>query len=212
MTVLKMKRRGLMFVISSPSGAGKTTLARRLLSQDTEISLSVSVTTRSPREGEVHGQDYIFVSRDEFTSLREQGEFLEHAEVFGNLYGTPRAPVEQAMGQGRDVLFDVDWQGTQQLSQAAAGDVVKVFILPPSADILARRLLGRAKDPASVIAARMAKAADEISHWNEYDYVLVNDNLDHCYAELISILMAERARKERQVGLDEFARTLRDTL
>ena len=212
MSATKLNRRGLMLVISSPSGAGKTTLARRLLANDGNSSLSISVTTRPPRDGEVHGRDYIFVSREEFEKLKAGGEFLEYAEVFGNFYGTPKAPVEQALEQGRDVLFDVDWQGTQQLTQSAGGDLAKVFILPPSADMLAKRLMKRGQDSAQVIAQRMDKAADEISHWNEYDYVLINDDLDRCYAELWAILMAERAKKNRQLDLNEFVRRMRDEL
>jgi guanylate kinase len=200
-------RRGLMFVLSSPSGAGKTTLSRRLLNEDGDITLSVSATTRPPRPGEVDGVDYFFVTPERFAEMVASDDLLEWATVFGNRYGTPRGPVEAALHEGRDVLFDIDWQGTQQLQQTdAASDLVRVFILPPDLAELERRLQGRATDPAEVIAGRMARARDEISHWGEYDYILVNDNADLCLAELRAILKAERLRRKRQLGLADFVR------
>jgi len=195
-------RRGILIILSSPSGAGKSTLARRLLASDPDISFSVSATTRPPRPGEVDGRDYHFRSRADFEAMVAAGEMLEHAEVFGNLYGSPRAPVEDAIAAGRDTLFDIDWQGGQQIANSALkGDSVSVFILPPSIAALRERLVGRAQDSAEVIAGRMARARDEISHWAEYDYVLVNADLDHCEAELRTILAAERLRRERQPEL-----------
>ena len=196
------ERRGLLFVLSSPSGAGKSTLTRRLLAADPAIGLSVSATTRPPREGETHGKDYFFVSRAEFESMAADGRMLESAEVFGNFYGTPRGPVEAAIRAGRDMLFDVDWQGAQQLRASDLGQsVVQVFILPPSIAELERRLRARAADSDAVIAGRMAKARDEISHWAEYDYVLINDDLDSCLARIGTILAAERLRWTRQTWL-----------
>ena len=200
-------RRGLMFVLSSPSGAGKTTLSRRLLTDDPDITLSVSATTRPPRGDETEGRDYRFVSPERFAAMVQGDELLEWATVFGNRYGTPRGPVEAALHEGHDVLFDIDWQGTQQLQQTdAASDLVRVFILPPDLVELQRRLEGRATDAADVIAGRMARARDEISHWGEYDYILVNDDADQCLAELRSILKAERLRRKRQLGLADFVR------
>ena len=200
-------RRGLMFVLSSPSGAGKTTLSRRLLNDDPDIRLSVSATTRPPRAGEIDGVDYVFVAADRFAEMVKADELLEWATVFGNRYGTPRAPVEAALHEGRDVLFDIDWQGTQQLQQTdAASDLVRVFILPPDLAELRRRLHGRATDAADVIADRMARARDEISHWGEYDYILINDDAEHCLGELRAILRAERLRRKRQLGLADFVR------
>jgi guanylate kinase len=202
-------RRGLMFVMSSPSGAGKTTLSRRLLEEDGGIMLSVSATTRPPRPGETEGQDYYFVSPDRFQQMVKDGELLEWATVFGNRYGTPRAPVEAALQTGRDVLFDIDWQGTQQLQQTdSASDLVRIFILPPDLDELERRLRARATDHADVIADRMARARGEISHWGEYDYILINDDAETCLAELRSILKAERLRRKRQLGLAGFVRAM----
>lgn len=201
-------RRGLLLVMSSPSGAGKTTLSRRLLAADPNIAMSVSVTTRQPRPGEVNGKDYHFIARDEFARLRDDGELLEYAEVFGNSYGTPKRPVLDALQAGRDVLFDIDWQGTQQLAQVMEDDLVRIFILPPSAEELRERLIGRAQDSASTVAKRMAKAADEISHWPEYDYVIVNDDLASASAEIEAILRAERLRRRRRVGLTQFVRDL----
>jgi guanylate kinase len=201
-------RRGLLFVMSSPSGAGKTTLSRRLLAADSNISMSVSVTTRKPRPGEVDGKDYHFISKDAFDNMVAAGELLEWASVFGNLYGTPRRPVEAALAAGRDVLFDIDWQGTQQLAQAMKDDLVRLFILPPTPDSLRDRLIKRAQDSSAVIAKRMAEAAHEISHWPEYDYVVVNDDLDTAHKQVIAILTAERLRRRRQLGLAEFVRQL----
>ena len=200
-------RRGLLLVMSSPSGAGKTTLSRRLLAADPNITMSVSVTTRQPRPGEVDGKDYHFISQAEFARLRDSGELLEYAEVFGNFYGTPKRPVAEALQAGRDVLFDIDWQGTQQLAQAMEDDLVRIFILPPSAEELRERLIGRAQDSLSTVAKRMAKAADEISHWPEYDYVIVNENVDVASAEIEAILRAERLRR-RRTGLTAFVREL----
>jgi len=201
-------RRGLLLVMSSPSGAGKTTLSRRLLAADTNITMSISVTTRAPRPGEVNGKDYHFITHEAFARLRDEGELLEYAEVFGNFYGTPRQPVTEALQGGRDVLFDIDWQGTQQLGATMEEDLVRIFILPPSAEELRERLIGRAQDSASTVAKRMAKAADEISHWPEYDYVIVNDDIDRASAEIEAILRAERLRRRRRVGLTAFVREL----
>jgi guanylate kinase len=206
MTVIQ--RRGLLLVMSSPSGAGKTTLSRRLLAADPMITMSVSVTTRPPRPGEVNGRDYHFITQEEFAGLRDRGELLEYAEVFGNFYGTPKRPVAEALQAGRDVLFDIDWQGTQQLGAAMEDDLVRIFILPPSAEELRERLIGRAQDSASTVAKRMAKAADEISHWPEYDYVIVNENIEQAGAEIEAILTAERLRRRRQLGLTGFVREL----
>lgn len=205
-------RRGLLLVMSSPSGAGKTTLARKLLSSDPNITMSVSVTTRAPRPGEVDGKDYHFITHEEFARLRDRGDLLEYAEVFGNYYGTPKRPVADALQEGRDVLFDIDWQGTQQLGAVMQEDLVRIFILPPSADELRERLIRRAQDSASTVAKRMAKAADEISHWPEYDYVIVNENADKASAEINAILMAERLRRRRRVGLTSFVRELTKAL
>lgn len=200
-------RRGLMFVLSSPSGAGKTTMSRALMAEDSGITMSVSATTRRPRPGEVDGVDYYFVSNDQFQSMVAENALLEWATVFGNRYGTPRAPVESALAGGRDVLFDIDWQGTQQLQQTdAASDLVRVFILPPHLDELERRLRNRNTDHPEVIAGRMARARDEISHWGEYDYILVNDDAETCLNEIRAILKAERLRRKRQLGLAGFVR------
>ena len=197
-------RRGLLLVLSSPSGAGKTTLSRRLIAEDELISMSVSVTTRAPRPGEVDGRDYHFRDVAAFELLRERGELLEWANVHGNLYGTPTAPVMEQMTLGRDVLFDIDWQGANQLNATAPDDVVRVFILPPSAEALRQRLEGRAQDKPEVVARRLAGAAAEIEHWAEYDYVLVNADLERCLAELTTILAAERLRRARQPQLTPF--------
>ena len=205
-------RRGLMLVLSSPSGAGKTTLSRRLLAADPMIELSVSVTTRRQRPGEVDGRDYHFIDRARFDAMVRQGSLLEWAEVFAHCYGTPRAPVEAALAAGRDVLFDVDWQGTQQLREKAPKDLVSVFVLPPSIPELERRLKTRAQDDDAVIRARMAKAADEMSHWGEYDYVIVNHDVGHAFAEVRAILAAERLKRERQTGLTAFVRGLQAEL
>jgi len=202
-------RRGLMLVISSPSGAGKTTIARRLLASDPDLTLSVSVTTRRPRTAERDGVDYHFVDEPTFLAMIERGELLEHALVYGNRYGTPRRPVETALAAGRDVLFDIDWQGAQQLRVAAQGDVVSVFILPPSVDELRRRLTERASDSADDIDRRLAQVADDVTRWPEYDYVIVNENLERSLAQMQSVLAAERVRWARQPGLFRFAERFR---
>jgi guanylate kinase len=204
-----MQRRGLLIILSSPSGAGKSTLARRLMAWDPTLKFSVSATTRSPRPGEEEGREYYFKSRAAFQDMVAAEEMLEHAEVFGNLYGTPRGPVEAAMTAGRDTLFDIDWQGGQQIRRSAlAKDVVSIFILPPSIADLEARLRSRAQDSDAVIAGRMAKSRDEISHWAEYDYVIINRDVEAAEAELKTILMAERARADRQPGLNDFVRGL----
>jgi guanylate kinase len=205
-------RRGLMLVLSSPSGAGKTTLSRRLLAEDGGVTLSVSVTTRKIRPGEVDGRDYHFIDRRRFDALVEKDELLEWAEVFDNYYGTPEKPVMDALAGGHDVLFDIDWQGTQQLGEKARGDVVSVFILPPSIPELERRLHKRAQDDYETIHRRMAKAADEMSHWAEYEYVVINHELDQAFADVKAILAAERLKRERQPGLSDFVRGLQAKL
>jgi guanylate kinase len=201
-------RRGLMLVLSSPSGAGKTTLSRGLLASDTNVVLSVSATTRKKRPNENEGRDYSFVSRDGFDAAIEAGEFLEYATVFDHLYGTPRKPVMDALAAGQDVLFDIDWQGTQQLKERVREDLVSIFVLPPTHDELERRLRIRAQDSDDVVKMRMSKAAAEISHWPEYDYVIVNDDLGLAQARIQAILDAERLRRTRQVGLSDFVRKL----
>jgi guanylate kinase len=205
----QMKRRGVLFVLSSPSGAGKSTIARMLLASESELSLSVSATTRAMRRGEQDGRDYHFVSLDRFREMASNHEFLEWAHVFDQRYGTPRAPVEAMLAAGKDVLFDIDWQGAQQLHQIAGGDVVRVFILPPSMEELRRRLEGRATDAQEIIDRRMARADAEISHWDGYDYVLVNDEVESCFAKVKTILAAERLKRSRQTGLIGFIRKLR---
>jgi guanylate kinase len=204
-------RRGLMLVLSSPSGAGKTTLSHLLL-DDPDVTLSISVTTRPQRPGETDGAHYHFIDRAQFDAMVKNGELLEWAEVFGHCYGTPRAPVEAALAAGRDVLFDIDWQGTQQVREKARSDLVSVFVLPPSAPELARRLHTRAQDTEDVIRSRMAKAADEMSHWAEYDYVIVNRDLADAFAQLRAILAAERLKRERQTGLSDFVRSVQGDL
>ncbi len=199
-----------MLVMSSPSGAGKTTIARELLKRDPDIEMSVSATTRPPRPGEENGKDYFFVSEEKYKSMVSAGEFLEHAKVFDNFYGTPREPMEEALKAGRDVLFDVDWQGTQQLRENARDDLVSVFVLPPSKDELARRLTGRAQDSEKVVRKRMAKASDEMSHYIEYDYIIVNDEIEESVKRVRSILDAERMKRERLIGLHEFVENMRD--
>jgi guanylate kinase len=199
-----------MLVLSSPSGAGKTSISRALLARERDLSMSVSVTTRPKRPGEVAGSDYHFVDTETFGLMVNRGELLEHAKVFGNYYGTPRGPVEASLAAGRDVLFDIDWQGTQQLRQSAGRDLVAVFVLPPSTRELEKRLRTRAQDTPRVVAERMAKAADEMSHWPEYDYVLVNDDLAASTDAVIAILAAERLRRERQTGLGDFVKSLRE--
>lgn len=203
-----MPRRGLMLILSSPSGAGKTTIARRLLASEDNLHMSVSVTTRPMRAGEMEGRDYYFTSLDQFAGMVADDAFLEWAEVFGNRYGTPRAHIAQGLAEGRDFLFDVDWQGAQQLSQAAGKDVVSVFLLPPSIAELEHRLRARNTDSEDVIAGRMARARSEISHWDGYDYVVVNRDLDECFGTVRTIMQAERLRRERQTGLVEFTRGL----
>ncbi len=202
-------RRGLMLVLSSPSGAGKTSISRALLEQDDALTLSVSATTRARRPGEVHGRDYLFVDPEEFTLMINRRELLEHAKVFGNYYGTPRQQVEQTLAEGSDVLFDIDWQGTQQMADQARADLVSVFILPPSTAELERRLRSRAQDSPAVVAERMSKAADEISHYREYDYIIVNHKISDSVAEVRAILAAERLRRDRQLGLTDFVKYLR---
>jgi guanylate kinase len=202
------QRRGLLIVLSSPSGAGKSTIARMLLDADKEVTMSVSATTRPKRPGEVEGVDYHFVDEAEFDRLISAGEFVEWAPVFGFRYGTPKAPVKDALRDGRDILFDIDWQGTQQLHSAMGEDLVRIFILPPSMPELERRLRERGTDQEAVIADRMQRAASEISHWAEYDYVLVNDEMDACLAQVRTIVAAERLKRARQIGLVSFVRDL----
>jgi guanylate kinase len=209
---LTIDRRGLLLVLSSPSGAGKTTLARRLIDADPDISMSVSVTTRKPRPGEQDGRDYFFVDEAKFKSMAEGGELLEWARVFDNFYGTPRAPVEAAIAQGKDILFDIDWQGAQQLSEKMKQDVARVFILPPSAASLEERLRTRAQDSDDVVRRRMSQASAEISHWPEYDYVIVNTDLPRSMEGLTAILAAERLRRERLNGLTGFVRQMQSKL
>ncbi len=201
-------RRGLMLVLSSPSGAGKTTLARRLVDAEAGVAMSVSCTTRKQRKGEIEGRDYYFVDREIFTAMRDRGEFLEWAVVFDNYYGTRRAPVEEALRDGRDVLFDVDWQGAEKLRAEAEDDVVTVFILPPSGAVLERRLTERAQDAPEVVEARMRGASNEIQHWNEYDYVVINRDVDEALAAVRAILAAERLRRSRLTGLKDFVQGL----
>ncbi len=203
-----VQRRGLMFILSSPSGAGKTTLARGLIESDGAIVMSVSATTRRPRPGETDGTDYFFVDDGRFDRMVSDGQFLEHATVFGHRYGTPAAPVREALAQGRDILFDIDWQGAQQLKEAAREDVASVFILPPSLEELERRLRARAQDPEDVVLRRMQKAMDETSHWAEYDYVLVNDDVGRSLQTVCTILAAERTKRARQTGLAGFVKNL----
>jgi guanylate kinase len=203
-----LHRRGLMFILSSPSGAGKTTISRRMLESDGHIRLSISVTTRPIRPGEVDGKDYFFTDQPQFDRMVEDGHFMEWAHVFGHSYGTPKAQVRAGLKAGEDFLFDIDWQGTQQLYQKAETDVVRVFLLPPSLAELHRRLASRGTDSADVIASRMARAQAEISHWDGYDYVVVNDDIDECFAKVEQILAAERLKRARQTGLIGFVREL----
>jgi guanylate kinase len=203
-----LKRRGLMFVLSSPSGAGKTTIAHRLLEQDQEIAMSISVTTRPIRPGETDGLDYRFIDHAGFEAMVEAGEFLEWAEVFGHLYGTPKAQIKAGLKEGQDFLFDIDWQGTQQLYQRMETDVVRVFLLPPSIEALEARLRSRGTDSDQVIRDRMARSRAEISHWDGYDYVVVNDDMNACFEQVHGILCAERLRRARQTGLVDFTRDL----
>jgi guanylate kinase len=201
-------RRGLMLVLSSPSGAGKTTLCRKLLAVDMNLTLSISMTTRNRRPGEVSGKDYIFVSEEEFDKSLANQELLEYAKVFDHSYGTPKKAVQDALQQGRDVLFDIDWQGTQQLSQLARSDLVSIFILPPSWDALESRLIHRAQDSQETVDKRMANANSEMSHWAEYDYVIINHSLEEALADIYAILKAERLKRQRQLGLGDFVRQL----
>jgi guanylate kinase len=203
-----ISRRGLMLVLSSPSGAGKTTLSRMLLEHDPILELSVSVTTRLRRANERDGRDYHFIDKPRFEQMVKSNELLEWAEVFGNFYGTPRAPVEATLAKGRDVLFDIDWQGTQQLREKARGDMASIFVLPPSMQELGRRLRQRAADDKKVIKERMAKAGDELSHWPEYDYVVMNKDIKQAFADIRAILAAERLKRERQTGLSALVRKL----
>ena len=205
-------RRGLLYILSSPSGAGKTTLARRLLAEDPNITMSVSVTTRKPRPGEIDGKDYVFVDHASFEGMRDEGALLEWARVFDNYYGTPAAPVAAAIEAGKDVLFDIDWQGAQQLSEKMPGDVVRVFVMPPSGRVLEERLRTRAQDPPDVVARRMAEAAGEISHWPEYDYVIVNADVEESVRSVSAILAAERLKRGRLLGLSSFVRDMQNSL
>ncbi len=198
-----------MLIVSSPSGAGKTTISRLLLEREPALTMSVSVTTRPRRPSEISGRDYHFIDRREYDRMVERNEFLEHAEVFGNGYGTPRPAVEKALAEGRDILFDIDWQGTRQMAVSARADMVSVFILPPSFDELERRLRTRAQDSAEAVAKRMAKAADEMSHWEEYDYIIINEDVEHSVIAVQSILTAERHRRDRQLDLAPFVSSLR---
>lgn len=202
------KRRGILFIVSSPSGAGKSTISRKLLASEPGLEMSVSATTREPRPGEIDGRDYHFTDTDHFKSMVAANQFLEWAHVFGHRYGTPRVPVERALAEGRDVLFDIDWQGAQQLYQQAGGDVVRIFIFPPSMDELERRLRARRTDSDAVIEGRMSRAAGEISHWDGYDYILVNDDVETCFQKVRIILNAEREKRSRQTGLIGFVRGL----
>jgi len=206
-----VSRRGLLFVLSSPSGAGKTTIARNLLSNDPEMLSSVSVTTRPKRPGEEEGKDYYFVDQETFNAMVENGELLEHAKVFGNYYGTPRKAVEDWLLRGKDVLFDIDWQGAQQLEERMASDLVRVFVLPPTMGELERRLKFRGQDSDEVVQGRMAKASDEMSHWIEYDYIIINKDADSSTEQAMTILKSERQRRSRLTGMSDFISALRDS-
>ena len=210
MSSSRIARRGMMLVLSSPSGAGKTTISRKLMERDPNLTMSVSATTRPRRPGEEDGRDYHFVDPTEFNLMVNRQELLEHAKVFGNYYGTPIGPVEDALAAGRDVIFDIDWQGAQQVAEKARQDLVSVFILPPSTNELDRRLHSRAQDPEDVVAARMAKAADEMSHYAEYDFIIINRDIDESVAQVEAIVAAERLRRQRQVGLSEFVKHLQE--
>jgi guanylate kinase len=208
MSIPVIRRRGFLLVLASPSGAGKTTITRRLLSRDPLLTLSVSVTTRPRRPGEIDGRDYHFIDRARFDEMVERGELLEHATVFGHCYGTPRSPIEAAIAAGRDIVGDVDWQGAQQLSRSVPDDLIKVFVLPPSLAALEQRLRARAQDSATVVAARVAKSTEEISHWSEADYVIVNRDIEDSVTQVAAIVTAERLRRERQIGLADFVNRL----
>ena len=208
MSLPAITRRGFLLVLSSPSGAGKTTITRRLVADEPSLTLSVSVTTRPARDGEIEGRDYHFIDRLRFDEMIARGELLEHATVFGNGYGTPRGPIEAALSAGRDIVGDVDWQGTQQLARSVTQDLVSVFVLPPSLAALGGRLRARAQDSAAVVASRMAKSAEELSHWPEYDYVIVNATIESAVAKVRAIVIAERLRRVRQTGLTEFVNRL----
>ncbi|HEX2582149.1 MAG TPA: guanylate kinase [Dongiaceae bacterium] len=210
MDTVSIARRGLMLILSSPSGAGKTTISRRLLEREPGLQISISATTRPPRPGEQDGVDYFFMSPKDFDAMVASGSFLEHARVFNHCYGTPRKPVEAALAAGQDVLFDIDWQGTQQLAQNAREDLVSCFVLPPTKAELARRLHARAQDSSEVVALRMSKAADEISHWAEYDYIVINHHIETSTAQVHAILIAERLKRKRQTGLLRFVQGLRE--
>ena len=205
-----IRRRGLMLALSSPSGAGKTTISRRLLSEEPNLAMSISATTRPKRPGETEGVDYFFIDREEFGIRANQGQFLEHARVFDHFYATPAAPVEAALAAGRDMLFDIDWQGAQQIAEKAREDFVAVFILPPSIQELESRLRRRAQDTDEVVARRMREAASEMSHWPEYEYVLVNTDIEESVLKVRAILAAERMKRDRQIGLGDFVKSLRD--
>jgi guanylate kinase len=209
MSLPQIERRGFLLVLSSPSGAGKTTIVRRLVARDPRLTLSVSVTTRPPRRGETDGLDYDFIDRGRYDEMVAKGELLEHATVFGNCYGTPRRPIEEALADGRDIVADLDWQGTQQLAESLRRDLVSVFVLPPSFAALEARLRTRAQDSAAVVSARMAKSTEELSHWSEYDYVIVNNDIEDSVGQVQAIVTAERLRRERRIGLAEFVRHLR---
>ena len=204
----KLKRRGLMVILSSPSGAGKSTISRALIARDKNLRMSVSATTRQPRPGEIEGQDYYFVQKKDFDFMVASGQMLEHAKVFDNFYGSPREPVELSLSHGQDIIFDVDWQGTQQLSENAAQDLVRIFILPPSMEELERRLCSRAQDSAEVVKKRMAEAVSEMSHYPEYDYIVVNSDLAESVAKVEAILVAERLKTERQISLRDFIKDI----
>ncbi|MBV8890330.1 MAG: guanylate kinase [Alphaproteobacteria bacterium] len=209
MSLPEIQRRGFILVLSSPSGAGKTTITRRLVERDPALSLSVSVTTRPPRAGEIDGRDYHFIDRKRFDAMVIAGELLEQATVFGHSYGTPRAAVEVVLATGGDIVTDIDWQGTQQLKESVPHDLVSVFVLPPSTAALELRLRNRAQDSEAIVAARMAKAAEEMSHWSEYDYVIINNDIEASVAEAEAILRAERLRRTRRLGLADFVNRLR---
>ena len=210
MSPISVKRRGIMFVLSSPSGAGKTTVAQEVLKQEKNLNISVSCTTRKARPSERDGIDYYFISENQYKEKVNEGEFLEHAEVFGNYYGTPKFVVEKYLDAGQDVIFDIDWQGTQQLAENARDDLVSIFILPPSIEVLEKRLIGRNQDTDEVVNRRMSKASDEMSHWPEYDYIIVNYDIEDSVAQVQAILAAERLKRERQVGLTDFVKRLRE--